>query len=320
MQIHFRTLALATLCALSFGQNASASSSTSASTIADGWQHYGKVWQGGKTSYGVEIDNDSLLFKDKDGLYTSGAVLRVVAGSVNGNLARMAGWRLGHEIYSPTDINLLPAQINRRDHPYAAWLYTGWFVETHQADGRYLKTGFDIGCIGPCAGGERVQRNLHRLINEPLPRGWDLQIKNEFGLQGNIDWAPVRHKLGRSADLTPYVQARLGNIFTDATLGATLRLGRLNQLPLQPASYLFLRMEGRAVGYNATLEGGRFSSDSPHTVKPKNGVGEAELGWKWIGQQLTSHIGIVHRTNEIQDFPNSRGSQSFARIQLSWTP
>jgi hypothetical protein len=305
---------LAALCALCWSQSASANA------LTDAWQHYNQVWQNGKTGYGIDIDNDSLLLQDKDGLYTSGAALRVVASKIDGNLARVAGWHLSHDIYSPTDINLLPAQVNRKDHPYAAWLYTGWFAETYQADGRYLKSGIDFGCIGPCAGGESAQRNLHRILNQPLPRGWDLQIKNEFGLQGAIDWAPVRYVLGGNADLTPNLAARLGNIFTDATIGGTLRLGRLNALPQQRTSHLMLRLEARAVGYNATLQGGRFSSDSPHTVKPKTWVGEAELGWNWVGQNLASHIGIIHRTNEIRDFSNARGAENFARIQLTWTP
>jgi hypothetical protein len=165
-----------------------------------------------------------------------------------------------------------------------------------------------------------VQRGLHRLINQPEPQGWSRQVKNEFGLQTAMAWAPQRYSLGSNADFTPGVQARLGNIFTDASVSAVVRLGRLNALPQQATNHLLLRGDARAVGYNASLQGGYFSKDNVHTVKPKTWVGEVELGWVWQSSVWATQVSIVRRSNEIRSLPNAEGAQSFARLQFSYTP
>lgn len=288
--------------------------------IPDAWQHYGEVWNSGKSSYALDIDNDSLLFQDKDGLYTSGAQIRVTSWLTDANQTRSAGWRLGHQVYTPTDIKIPPAQLGPPEHPYAAWLFTGWFVQTQNRDGGYLNTGFDLGCLGPCAGGELVQKNLHQLLNQPLPVGWSKQVKNEFGVQGDLAWSPRRYAMSSNTDFAPNLQGRFGNIFTDAAAGAVLRVGSLNALPQQATNHLFLRTEVRAVVYNATLQGGYFSSGNEHTVKPKTWVGEVELGWLWQGEQFGAHVGFVRRGNEIRDLSNAVGAQNFARLQFSYTP
>ena len=135
------------------------------------------------------------------------------------------------------------------DHPYAGWLYGGVFKETYRADGTYRKIGLDIGCLGPCAGGEWTQTNLHRLLDQPLPQGWSKQVRNEAGFVLHADAAPVRWSPGPAIDITPNLHGRFGNIFTDVGAGLTVRAGRLNLLPDQPTLHGFLahRRPGRRV-------------------------------------------------------------------------
>lgn len=298
-----------------------------ANPLLDSWQHYSQVWNGGKATYSLDLDNDSLLFQDKDGLYTSGTQIRVTSmQQTDKSIARAAGWRLGQLVWTASDIKIPPEQLAAPEHPYAAWLYTGWFAQTHTQDGGYTQSGIDIGCLGPCAGGKPIQDGLHRLLHQRLPQGWSKQVKNEMGLQLDWAWSPRRFALGSNADWAPNVQARLGNIFTDATLGSVLRIGSLNALPQQATNHLFLRTEVRAVGYNASLQGGYFSNGNVHTVKPRRAVGEVELGWLWQsapggqGGQYAAQIGFVRRGNEIKGLSNALGAQNFARLQFSYTP
>ncbi len=296
------------------------SAPVAANGLLESWREYGQVWHTGKTTYGLDIDNDSLLLQDRDGLYSSGGVIRVSTHLADASQTRIAGWHLGQDQYTPQDVKLLPQQISPKDHPYAAWLYTGWFSEAHQLDGGYWKSSIDFGCIGPCARGEQVQKGLHRLINQPEPQGWSRQVKNEFGVQLGMAWAPRRYALGRSADFTPSVQARFGNIYADASVSGVLRLGSLNNLPQQATNHLFLRADARGVGYNASLQGGYFSKGNVHTVSPKPWVGEVELGWVWHGSAWATQVGVVRRSNEIKRLSNSEGAQNFARLQFSYTP
>ena len=135
-----------------------------------------------------------------------------------------------------------------------------------------------------------------------------------------LQWAGARWEFQRNLDLQANAQLRLGNINTDATLGALLRFGSLNQLPSHEASFGFLQTQVRAVGYDAAMQGGYFSKNNPHTVTPKRAYGQIELGWQWQGPEWGGKLAFVRRGNTIADLPNSLGAQNYAIVQLSYTP
>ncbi len=291
-----------------------------ADTSSTLWQDLQNARQNGRTTHVLEIDNDSLLFRKRDGFYTSGARYSQQTGVRAGDRLDSFGWRIGQEIYTASDIKLPPAAISPRDHPYAGWLYGGVFRATHFADGSHLRYGLDLGCLGPCAGGEWVQERLHRIIDQPQPQGWSTQVKNELGAVLYADYAPVRWRLHSWADLTPSIHGRFGNIFTDAGAGLLLRAGRLNLLPDESTLHGFVRLDARAVGYNATLQGGYFSSGNPHTVAPKRLVGEAEIGVAWNQAPFALSASIVRRSTEIRELSNAAAAENFARLLFSYTP
>ena len=134
------------------------------------------------------------------------------------------------------------------------------------------------------------------------------------------DVAPVRWSASPGLDLTPVFRARLGNIYTDATASLVMRLGQLDR-PVSEASLSgFLRADARLVGYNATLQGGAFSSDNPRTVDPKRLVGELELGAEWRSGALGLKASVIRRGNEIKGLENSIGAQNFVRLQFLYSP
>jgi lipid A 3-O-deacylase len=297
-----------------------ACTSSGAQTLSGLMADYQKVSAEGRTVHLLDIDNDSLLLNKNDGFYTSGLrytklhTLNTVAG------ATTYGWRIGQELYTASDIKLPPELVGPPNHPYAAWLFVGMFKENSHRDGTYTKWGIDVGCLGPCAGGESTQTAFHRVLNQPEPKGWSKQVKNEPGviLYGEI--APVRWTLGPSVDITPNLHGRFGNILTDAGVGVTVRAGQLNLLPNQSTLHGFVRMYANAVGYNATLQGGYFSNDNPHTVDPKRSVGAAEAGVAWSKGPYGFRASLVRHSNEIRALPNSIGSQNFVRLQFSYAP
>jgi hypothetical protein len=281
---------------------------------------YRQAAQNGKTSYALEIDNDSLLLNGNDSFFTSGIRYSQRHTVSNGRSLTSYGWRIGQDLYTASDIKLPPEQVGPPDHPYAGWLYGGMFKETYRDDGTRMRWGVDVGCLGPCAGGYWTQTNLHRLLNQPLPQGWSRQVRNEAGVVLYGDLAPVHWALQQWLDATPYISARFGNIFTDTSAGLTLRAGRLNALPEQATLHVFARAEARAVAYNATLQGGYFSSDNPHTVNPKRGVGEIEGGISWRDGPYAITASVVRRGNEIRGLSNSLGAQNFVHLLFSYTP
>lgn len=274
----------------------------------------------GKTSHVLDIDNDSLKLNRDDGLYTSGLRYSQRYALSASESTTVWGWRIGQELYTASDINLPPELVGAPDHPYAAWLYAGVFREQHDYSGKQFRMGVDFGCIGPCAGGESTQDFLHGILNQPRPRGWDKQVGNEVGVVVYGESTPVRWALGRHVDVAPTLHGRFGNIFTDAGMGINVRFGKLNRLPEQETLHGFFKLDGRAVAYNASLEGGYFSSGNPHTVEPKRFVPEVEAGIVWREASFGVLLSIVHRGNEIKNLSNSIGEQDFVRLIISYTP
>jgi hypothetical protein len=282
-------------------------------------QDYDRAKDKGKVSTAFAIDNDTLLLNDQDGFYTSGALIERKYWLEAEGKAEAFGWRIGQELYTAQDIKVPPQFISAQDRPYAGWLFAGLYRQTWRSDGSRFHAGFDVGCLGPCAGGEWTQTRLHELIDQPLPQGWSTQVRNEMGVVLWTDIAAPRWAPGSWVDLTPSVHARFGNIYTDAGAALTLRAGRLNGLPTQPTLHAYLRLDAIAVGYNATLQGGYFSSNNPRTVDPKRLVGEAELGMQWNEGAFDLRAAVVRRSNEVKDMPNSVGAQSFVRLKLTYS-
>jgi lipid A 3-O-deacylase len=279
---------------------------------ADEWQ---RVSSSGTTVFKLAIDNDSLLLRKDDGFYTSGNQISVSKVLNSEHLSITYGWRIAQDLYTASDIKLYPSQLSNIDHPYAAWLSTGIYKELAKSNGQAWGLGLDVGCLGPCAGGQRTQTQLHKLLNQPLPQGWDTQLHQEWGAVLSGEWRPARWSFNQHVDLSPSLKARFGNIFTDASMGATLRLGRLNALPEKASSYGFLRAEVKAIGYDATLQGGYFNKQEL-AVHPKPAVGELELGYQWRGATYGLYASIIRRSNEIKELDNSMGVQNFARLQF----
>lgn len=245
----------------------------------------------------VDIEND--LFTGTDGHYTNG--LRIGWMSPDRDAAwideafdrydipappgrKRLSLSLGQNMYTPQSITR-PAP---GDRPYGGILYLGFGVIADTGH-RYDLLELDLGVIGPASLAAPTQSWFHGLIGSPQPKGWHNQIDNEPAL--NLVWERKWRNLlpgpaGFDFDVTPQLALSLGNVFTYAGGGATLRVGRNipdndygppRIRPSAPGSamfepngklgwYLFAGFEGRAVARNIFLDGNTFG-DGPSVDK-----------------------------------------------------
>jgi lipid A 3-O-deacylase len=271
----------------------------------------------GVTVLRLTIDNDSLLLNRDDGFYTSGNQVSSRKRFNNQQKSVIYGWQFGQDLYTASNINLAPDKILAIDHPYAGWLYAGVFREFADNTGWASRIGLDLGCLGPCAGGERTQTQLHRLLKQPLPQGWDAQLQQEWGAVLSGEWSPARWLLAKNIDVQPRVKARFGNIFTDASVEATLRFGQLSDLPEQVGHFGYLRGEMKAIGYDATLQGGYFNNQAL-SVHPERMVGELEIGYQWRALKYGLAASVIRRSSGIKELSNALGDQNFIRLQFNY--
>jgi hypothetical protein len=267
----------------------------------------------------LDIQNDSLLLKKDDGFYTSGNQLSISRTLRLPTQSITYGWHFGQDLYTASDIKLKPEQINPLDHPYAGWIYGGVFREVQNRDGSGLRLGLDLGCLGPCAGGEWTQTNLHQALNQPLPQAWSTQLQQEWGLVLNAEVAPARWNLLQDMDLASRLKVRVGNIFTDARAELLWRYGRLNEMREDQASFVFARGELRANAYNATLQGGYFNNQSL-AMHPRRLIPELEIGYQYRGDTWGFYASVIRRGSEIKELSNAKAAQNFAKIQLIYAP
>jgi len=294
--------------------------------------------------YSLKIEND-VIATGSDGHYTNGfELMRSFKPDADHWSRRFAdvlpGWsgddvdnvayRLGHQIYTPNDIER--AELIEDDRPYAGLLFAGMSIfSDDQHDGWRGASGLhlDAGIVGPAAGGKKIQRRVHEITDSDEPRGWDNQLRNEpfVNLAYQHRWWLQQRFAGLEFEYGPSAGFSLGNLYTYGSAGLGLRIGqglaRSFSIPaVAPAQSgsmffdqgggfawsLFANVEGRYMAHNMLLEGNTFKSS--HSVDSREWVGDAKAGvaLTWNSWQLA--FASVWRTREFngQDEHDQFGS------------
>lgn len=270
-------------------------------------------------------ENDARFLSDR--FYTSGIQFSTKhATDRRGPFARRLGERLcapmgctgyallstetnvGQLMYTPRDITIGAAQPH--DRPWAGLLYVEQAYAFLSPDQRTLTTlTGQIGATGKLSLAEPVQKLWHRLIDRPLPQGWDHQIGGQIGVLASAERRTARETL--SFDLwrdvrlntATYWRVAAGNIQTYAAAGVAVVVGK-DLPPVSPPPpgignklhggarrtgtgmsscmvtwvqcTAFASVEARAVAYNVFLDGRLFGDDP--SVRRRGFVHEAVVG------------------------------------------
>lgn len=231
-------------------------------------------------------------------------------------------YSLGHNLYTPKDITRTTQDPN--DRPWAAFLY-GSAGLVSITDNHMDEVEATLGIVGPAALGRQVQSFVHEHIsNSPTPRGWDNQLKNEPGIM--LSWQrrwPERYgiegPMGLSVGVEPHLGATVGNIYTYANGGLSLRLspasGRFQDDPtrVRPSMpgtgafsvpegvftwQIFGGVEGRAVAQNIFLDGNTFADS--YSVDKVPFVMDASAGVAFTYGRTRLSYAVVYRSREFQ--------------------
>ncbi len=175
--------------------------------------------------------------------------------------ARSYGVSLRDSTFTPTHLDSnapLPA-----DRPFADYIFLGHvLVSKDPVRGLTFVAELDAGLIGQAAGGDG-QKWAHRVLNNPVPEGWENQIRNDVVLDYYVRLEKVV-QASSWEDLAFGADATAGTLYDNAGGEATVRLGRIAP-GLKNHYYVFARAEEKVVGYDATLQGG-VTNHSPHAL------------------------------------------------------
>jgi lipid A 3-O-deacylase len=240
---------------------------------------------------------------------------------------RRWGLSIGQNIYTPEDI--LSSQRVVGDRPYAGWLYLAGILQyTHykkderdrEVQTRQDTLMLDVGVVGPAAGGEFVQNNVHNIIRVDRANGWANQLHNEptIGLTFERRWrtgaTTIFDEPRLELDFVPRAAVALGNVATYASVGGQLRFGRdlsidfgaARPRPALPGSdayagagfawYLFAGGDAQVWARNMFVDGNLDGTGSTVTRRPF--VGEAQVGLALIFEGVRITFSHVLRTPE----------------------
>lgn len=205
----------------------------------------------------------------------------------------LSGWAIGQSMFTPEDTTASAPLPNQ--HPYAGWLYGEYSViaakgllPTEKPSLQSLS--LQVGVIGPSAQGEWAQNHFHHLLGVSAANGWVNQLHDELGVVLLYDWRWQQYHqridmLSKAGgllqdfgfDVVPNVGFAAGNVLTQASAGATFRIGthlKDSDLParVRPSTpggglfkgkqdfawYAFAGFEGRAVARDIFLDGNTF--------------------------------------------------------------
>ncbi len=175
--------------------------------------------------------------------------------------------------YTPTSI--FSDNILYGDRPFAGMAYLKAFsISINEAKRERIVSTLTLGLMGPAAGGYEIQAYIHRQTGNADPKGWKHQVGNALVLNYELDYE--RAVFGRRRFLLSATGiARAGTYSIKAGVGGVLMAGlfdnpfRQSSHAGRPQAYLYVHPQVDFVGYDATLQGGLFTDNSPYVISSK---------------------------------------------------
>jgi len=215
------------------------------------------------------------------------------------------GLTLTQHFFTPRDLS--GNEINLTDRPFASYLLIGQKPISAMQD-RQIKITSEIrtGIFGKYSGGQSIQNGIHELLPASKPvSGWHSQLNSEIALNYILK---VEKGLTNSPffNAIPYAEVLMGTPYTDLSGGIRFVIGKQNSLFIDPGVrncsnmelYVFTDMSGRLVGYNATLQGGLFSTDSHALHSINRLVGQFTTGIVWRVNRFSIEYGQTFLAKE----------------------
>ncbi len=236
---------------------------------------------------GLKYDND--FFSATDRYYTQGITLSFIHPVIrfspvsfalirlNKNALNYYGLSATQDCFTPRSIRY--DTLNYTERPYAATFFVSHSLSSLNPEKKMaLQTQVDLGVIGPCARCEDEQKAIHRSLVNIQPLGWEYQLKTDYIINYRATFEKgIFNKKHR--EVIARAAARLGTLYTDASVGLTARMGffspYFSNLGMDKYHvyrkqnfqfYGILKGNVKVVGYNATLQGGVFNKDDIYTV------------------------------------------------------
>jgi hypothetical protein len=226
-------------------------------------------------------DND--FFTKSDEYYTQGITLEYVNPALKKfplskllwkPFASKAQYGLAFNLFGYTPTSILSDEILEGDRPFDANISLKTFlIQKDEVQKQQISTAFSIGVMGPAALGYEIQYNIHRWLKNPLPHGWQYQIKNDVILNYQLNYEKQLTTAGNHFVMHSTSEIRLGTLNNKINTGFSFMIGQFDKsyAPMSTNKkkfnfYLYGQSRVNLIGYDATMQGGLFNRKSPYTI------------------------------------------------------
>jgi lipid A 3-O-deacylase len=285
---------------------------------------------------GIVSDNDAYLFLALDQYYTNGLMLyfRFVPGEFNEKLSnKIIEFRIGQKIYNPFQ-GYVP-WVERMDKPFAGYLFVETGISRFYRNESMLKTDLQIGILGPSSHAEEVQVFYHKFFNLYGIDGWQYQIQDAFGINFDLTYLKsLKSFFNRQLDFSFYSELRAGTINDDVSAGVLTRasiyklhpiynsnctgstISRNKDISSEKELFLYFSPKLSYIIYDATIQGGMFSDNSPVTFDVRPLRLQLELGISGSYKNLNAGYSVIFQTRDAKN--NLVKDDVYASIFLSY--
>ena len=242
----------------------------------------------GNKYFRIHYDND--YFTKTDEYYTQGITLEYANPAIKKfitsklllkpkNTDITYGLRIDNFGYTPT--SLRSDSILYGDRPYCGDMSASTFaIAVDTVKKQIISTTFILGLMGQGAGGKEFQTAIHKWLGDYIPHGWQYQIRNDIILDYQVNYEKRICSYKNYFLLNGASELVVGTHNDKITGGFNFMVGNFNNRFLSVATtkpirkkvqyYLYGQLEGAAIGYDATLQGGMFDKTSPYTIPTGN--------------------------------------------------
>lgn len=190
---------------------------------------------------------------------------------------------LKSEGYTPTrydlDFDDIPIDQLPYERPFAG-LFFGTLESTYAFKRSFFKSELLLGVMGPSSYAKEIQDWLHDKLPDSHPlKGWEFQIPDQLIMNLNLLVAYDFFPNATTFDVFAMGQARLGNLYIDATPTIGLRVGKFASLNKTSGLnngliaskdvqeiYFKSTFSATASAFNGTAQGNLFGDNFQHAV------------------------------------------------------
>ncbi len=134
------------------------------------------------------------------------------------------------DLFGYTPKSILSDAILYGDRPFDANLSLKTFlIQADAVHKQQIATALSIGIMGPAALGKEIQTNIHGWLNNPLPHGWQHQIKNDIIINYQINYEKQIASAGNYFLLNSTSELRIGTLNNKINTGFNFMLGNFNK-------------------------------------------------------------------------------------------